>query len=79
MYLYDVTDDQFANLNLLCSSAADDIEGLFAFDAILQAAKLLLLRPIIEGSDDDNNDDCNENGSAFDPSVFIFFFFNKAY
>ena len=72
-YLYNVTNSQLANLNLLRQSISDNIKCLFAFNSVLETTKLFLLGPIIEGCDNDNNDDCNEDGEAFDVSVFIFF------
>lgn len=77
-YLNDVADYQLADLNLLCSSLANHIERLFALNSILQSSKLLLLRPIIEGRDENNNDDGNENGTALDPSVLVFLLLDKA-
>ena len=56
-YLNDVTNDQFTNLNLLCSSISNDVEGLFALDSILETSELFLFWPIIEGSDKYNYND----------------------
>ena len=77
-YLYNVTHCQFANLDLLRGSISNDIELLLAFNSILETAKLLLLGPIIEGCDNDNNDDCDQDGGPFDVPVLILVLLSKS-
>lgn len=38
-----VSDDELANLDLLCGPGANDIEGLLTLDPVLETTKLLLL------------------------------------
>ena len=77
-YLYNVPHCQFANLDLLCGSISNDIEFLLALNSILEAAKLFLLGPIIEGCDNDNNDDCDQDGGPFDVPVLILVLLSKS-
>lgn len=48
-------------------TAPDDAEDLLALDAILEAAELLLLGPVVEGRHEDDDDDRDEDGRALDP------------
>jgi hypothetical protein len=71
-YLDDVTDDEFSNLDLLCqASRPDDVEGLLAFDSVLESSKLFLFGPVIEGRHEDHDDDGDEDGNALDPAVVL--------
>lgn len=60
----------------LCHGDLDDLspshhgELLLLLDAALEAAELLLLAPVVEGSDKDNTDDRQEDGSTFNPASF---------
>ena len=47
--------------------APDDAERLLALDAVLEAAELLLLRPVVEGRHQHDDDDRDEDGGALDP------------
>ena len=69
--LNDVSDDELADLDLLCGPGADDIEGLLTLDAILEAAELLLLGPVIEGSDQDDNNDGDQDGQTLNPAMLV--------
>ena len=66
-HLDDIADHQVADLYLRRLSAADDAEGLLALDAVLEAAELLLLGPVVEGRHQHDDDHRDEDGSALDP------------
>ena len=66
-HLNDIADHQVADLYLRRLAAADDAEGLLALDAVLEAAELLLLGPVVEGGHEDDDDDRDEDSRALDP------------
>ena len=66
-HLKDITDHQVPDLYLRRLPAPDDAEDLLALDAVLEAAELLLLRPVVEGRHQDDDDDRDEDGRALDP------------
>ena len=74
-YLYNVADYEFSYLHLNGLSATYDAESLLALDAILQASKLALFRPIVKSGHENDNDDGNEDGHALDPGRVILFLF----
>ena len=66
-HLNDIADHQVADLYLRRLAAADDAEGLLALDAVLEAAELLLLGPVVEGRHQHDDDHRDEDGRALDP------------
>jgi hypothetical protein len=40
----------------------------------LKSPELFLLGPVVEGSDENDNNDGNQNGDAFNPTVILFFY-----
>ena len=68
-HLADVTDDDFADEDLAALGAADDGELVLALDAALQSAELPLFGVVVEGRDEDDDDDRYQNGQSFDPFV----------
>lgn len=73
-YLDDVPNDELPDLNLLGNaSRSDDAESLLAFDSVLEATELLFFGPVIEGSDENDDDDGYKDGNAFNPAVVLLF------
>ena len=66
-HLKDITDHQVPDLYLRRLPAPDDAEDLLALDAVLEAAELLLLRPVVEGRHQHDDDDRDEDSRALDP------------
>ena len=66
-HLNDITDHQVPDLYLRRLTAPDDAEGLLALNAVLEAAELLLLGPVVEGGHEHDDDDRDEDGGALDP------------
>ena len=67
LHLADVSDDDIFDWNLSYDILSDNIELLIEFDFRLQAAKLPLLGPIVEGRDEHDDDHGDDDSSTFDP------------
>lgn len=66
--LSDVSHHDLGHGDLDDLAFTDDGELLLLLDATLQPAELLLLGPVVEGRDQNHNDDGEQNGGAFDPA-----------
>jgi hypothetical protein len=54
-------------------SPPDDAERLLALDPVLQPSKLLLLGPVIERGNEDDDHDSDQDSEALDPRRMLLF------
>ncbi len=70
--LADVTHEDVGNGELFELALSNDGELVVRFNLVLEASKLSLLGPVVEGDDQDDYYDSHQNGCTFYPSSFAF-------
>lgn len=69
-HLCNVTNYYLCHWDLDNLSTSDNSKFLFLLNTTLKPTKLLLLAPVIEGSDKYNTDNRKQDGSTFNPASF---------